>query len=121
MTDISHTIFQDLSASSTGDLLACSGVEQGKQRVLRRLLTNPGDYIWHPDYGAGLARQVGELADIKRVRALIRGQMLQEAAVAQSPEPEITVIQIQGGLQCAIRYTDAGTQAPVSLNFNVNA
>ena len=32
--------------SSSGDISVVSGPLLGQQRVLRRLLTNPGDYIW---------------------------------------------------------------------------
>ena len=55
MSDISHQWGSDLSIGPTGDFALVSGAILGQQRVLRRLLTNPGDYIWHPDYGAGLA------------------------------------------------------------------
>lgn len=119
MSDLSHVIFSDVGTSSTGDLAAVSGVEMGRQRVLRRLLTNPGDYPFHPDYGAGLARMVGAVADVGRIKALVRGQMLLESCVAAKPEPSVTVTVISGGVQCAISYADASTGAPVALSFNV--
>ena len=49
----------DLGAGNTGDIALASGTILGQQRILRRLLTNPGDYIWHTEYGAGLAQFVG--------------------------------------------------------------
>ena len=49
----------DLSLGPTGDLETNSLQEEVKQRVIRRLFTNPGDYIWHPGYGAGIGRAVG--------------------------------------------------------------
>ena len=60
MADISHTFGADLSLSATGDLLCVTGDTLTQQRVLRRLLTNAGDYIWQlclrrrarPDGGA---------------------------------------------------------------------
>ena len=59
MPDLAHEFGADLQAGPTGDLALADGAALGRQRVLRRLLTNPGDYIWHPTYGAGLARFVG--------------------------------------------------------------
>lgn len=119
MNDISHIITQDIGVSATGDMLAVSGSEMGKQRVLRRLLTNPGEYIAHPDYGAGMGLLIGRALDAGKVKALIRGQMLLESAVARTPEPQVSVSPIDGGLQCDISYTDAATGGAVALSFNV--
>ena len=49
MPDLSHEFGADLLAGPTGDLAVAAGAGLGRQRVLRRLLTNPGDYIWQPD------------------------------------------------------------------------
>lgn len=119
MSDLNQTLGQDVATTVSGDLMTSDGVELGKQRVLRRLMTNPGDYIFHPTYGAGLPKLIGQAVEASKVRALIRGQMLLEETVSKSPEPEITVRELQNGLQCSIRYTDAGTGQPVGLNFSV--
>lgn len=123
LSDIDTYFGNDLSASGTGDLLAVAGTTRGQERVLRRLLTNPGDYIFHPDYGAGLPQWIGRNADLGKIRALIRGQMLLEAAVAKSPEPTVVVEPIPnsagGGFAVQIAYTDAVTGQTASLHFNV--
>lgn len=119
MNDISHVIFADLKPSGTGDLALSSGMDMSRERVLRRLLTNPGDYPFHPTYGAGLARMVGDTADVGRIKATIRGQMLLEEGVAQQPEPQVSVTLIPGGVTCTIRYTDAASGQPAVLSFNV--
>ena len=62
MADAFHQWGSDLATGSTGDISTISGQLLGQQRVLRRLLTNPGEYIWQLDYGAGLARFIGQLA-----------------------------------------------------------
>ena len=111
MSDAFHHIGDDLSVSSTGDLRLASTSEEGQQRVLRRLLTNSGDYIWHTTYGAGVPLQVGETTSVSAVGALIRGQMLQELGVS--------VKQIQGGVSCSIRYNDAPTDTTQVIGFNV--
>lgn len=120
MKDLHHYIGSDIASSATGDLQSASGTERGQQRILRRLLTNPGEYIFHPEYGAGLPAKVGETLDIPQIRALIRGQMLLEESVARTPEPEIIVTAIQGGISCLIRYVDAQSKTPAVLSFNVN-
>ncbi|QAU22605.1 phage tail protein [Dyella sp. M7H15-1] len=132
MYDLSHYWSGDCSAAANGDLLTASDTERAKQRILRRLLTNPaqkdaagnvtvhGDYIFHPDYGAGLPRLVGSLASPAEIRALIRGQMLLEASVARNPAPNITVTSISDGISVQINYTDASSGTPIVLAFNVS-
>lgn len=118
MPDISHLWGNDLAFSPTGDLAAADIPTLTQQRVLRRLLTNPGDYIWALDYGAGLANFVGQPGAAAAIRAAIRGQIFKEAAVAQTPEP---VIDLQpdpsGSIYVHIRYADAATSITQTLAF----
>ena len=81
----------DVASSVTGDLLPVDGTIKGQQRILRRLLTNPGDYIWHPTYGAGLGAKVGDNTDIPAITALIRAQIRLESVVSQNPPPTVRV------------------------------
>lgn len=112
----------DLSASlsPTGDILPASGTQRGQQRVLRRLLTNPGDYPFHPTYGAGLPAYVGSVATVDEITSLIRGQMLLEDGVARIPPPVIVVSRIANGLSVQVNYNDAPNGQPVTLSFNVS-
>jgi hypothetical protein len=121
LNDLSHFMGGDLSVSATGDLQPVNGTLRGQQRILRRLLTNPGEYVFHPDYGAGLPRYIGRNADLAKITALIRGQILLEDAVAKTPAPVITVelLGVTGGISCSIQYTDAPSGQPVTLSFNV--
>lgn len=122
MPDLSHLWGTDLSAGPTGDLALAAGPLRGQQRVLRRLLTNPGDYIWQPGYGAGLGQFVGRPGVEAQIRAVIRSQMLQEPAVARAPEP---VIEVQSGPDGAayvhVRYADAESGETQILEFPVTA
>ncbi len=124
LSDLYHYFGTDLSPSNRGDLLTVTAITRGQQRVLRRLLTNPGDYIFQPEYGAGLAQWIGANADLAAMRALIRGQMLLEPSVAVQPEPDVSVLPIAnqagGGFAVAISYTDAPSGEPVVLSFNVS-
>ena len=122
MPDLFHYYGSDLVVGSGGDLATATTTELGRQRVLRRLLTNPGDYLWNPTYGAGLAQFVGQPADPTRIRSVIRGQIFQESAVARSPEPVIDVAANDTGtVTVQIRYADSGSGETQMLSFTVGA
>lgn len=120
INDLSHYWGGDLTAAANGDLLPASGTLRGQQRVLRRLLTNPGDYAFHPTYGAGLPSYVGSTASVDAIVAVIRGQMLLENAVAKLPQPVIGVNRIANGIAVQVSYNDAFSGSPVTLSFKVS-
>lgn len=120
MADIFHYWRQDIRTSASGDLLAVTGSELGRQRILRRLLTNPGAYIFHPDYGAGLPAYIGKTLDARAIEGVIRSQIMLEGAVAPTPIPAITVRPLNDGIFVDIAYTDANTGEPIRLSFDVN-
>ena len=110
MTDIFHIMGSDLSIAATGDLLGVSDAAAVSQRVLRRLLTNVGDYVWALTYGAGLPHFVGQTIDVVRLQAVIRNQLQLEASVARVPLPTATVTANPDGTVAAtITFTDAAT------------
>lgn len=111
---------QDLQSGPTGDLLSIDGTIMGQQRVLRRLLTSPGSYIWHPEYGAGLPAYIGSTADTASIEALIRAQLMLEAAVAQTPAPVVNVKAIPSGVFVQIQYVDGDTGKQVNLTFDLD-
>jgi hypothetical protein len=125
MADIAHQWGSDLGFGPTGDIAVVAGSVLGQQRVLRRLLTNPLDYIWQPGYGAGLASFVGQPANALQICATIRSQIFKEAAVAQNPEPTVDVTLNPGGasgdVYAYILYTDAQTGQTQVLTFSVSA
>lgn len=119
MHDLYHFAGGDLNSSSTGDLRTASGSDRTKQRILRRLLTNSGDYLFHPEYGAGLGKKIGEAVRSGEWKSLISGQMLLEDAVAPHPPPVVNLTLIEGGVSVSIAYSDALTGMPETLNFDV--
>jgi hypothetical protein len=123
MADLSHQCGSDLALGPTGDIATASGQLLGQQRVLRRLLTNPGDYIWQLDYGAGLARFIGRPVNPQQISAVVRSQIFKEAAVARQPEPVIDVQISPGGatgtVYVYIRYVDADSGQTHVLSFSV--
>ncbi|MGA4020408.1 phage tail protein [Ralstonia nicotianae] len=120
LNDLNHWVGGDVAVSATGDLGTATGDLRTNQRIVRRLVTNPGDYIWHPDYGAGLPQKIGQTLDVAALRGLIRTQVLLEAGVAQTPEPQVDVSAIPNGVSVHILYTSSATRRPVSLQFSVN-
>jgi phage baseplate assembly protein W len=118
MADLSHQWGSDLTLSPTGDLATATGAALTQQRVLKRLLTNQGDYIWQLDYGAGLAGFVGTPASAASIAALIRSQIFKESGVAITPAPVIDIQATQtGSLAVQIRYADASTGETQLLSF----
>lgn len=120
MPDLQHTFGADIGVSATGDLALSDGTRLGQERVLRRLLTNPGDYIWQPAYGAGLAGFIGQPAAPAAIEAVTRAQMLLEAVVARDPAPVVSVAASPDGTVTeSIRYADAATGATQTLTLPI--
>ena len=119
MYDLYHYVGTDLSASPAGDLLSVTDSERRKQKILRRLITNPGEMVFHPEYGAGLGKKIGENVNLAEWRGLIIGQMLLEDCVARKPQPEVTIHTIDNGVNVYVKYTDAVSGTAEFLNFDI--
>ena len=131
LSDLDHYWGEDLNASNSGDLAAVTGAERGKQRVLRRLMTNPvdevrglpPDYIWEPTYGEGLPRLIGQPGQAAEIASRIRSGLAKEEAVSQTPAPQISVTPTATDItayEISIAYEDAATGAPVALTFTLS-
>jgi phage baseplate assembly protein W len=107
MSDINHTFGGDLAVAVSGDLATVSGSALGQQRVLRRLLTNAGDYIWQLTYGAGLPSMIGAPVDAAAISGLVRSQIFLESSVARTPTPVIDVQAQSSIVSLQITYSDA--------------
>jgi len=123
--DVYHQWGSDMGVNSNGDLAVATNAIVGQQRILRRLLTSPGDYIWQLGYGAGLAAFVGRAASPLQIRALVRSQLFMEPAVAHSPEPSVDVVLSPGGISGSvyvhISYLDSQLGETQVLRFSVAA
>lgn len=119
MADLGHYWSGDLGWSPGGDLLLATGSEATRQRILRRLMTVAGSYLWHLGYGAGLPTRIGEVLDLAALEGVARRQMLAEAGIARDPLPAVTVTPVVGGAAISIRYADAATGQPVALGFDL--
>lgn len=119
LDDLDHQWGEDIALSPTGDLARASGAERSRQRVLRRLLTNPMEYLWEEGYGAGLPQEIGQAKDLAKIRAKIRGQMLLEPSVVRAPEPLVEVRDVPGGVGVKVQYVALPDKQPVSLTFQL--
>jgi hypothetical protein len=121
VADIYQVFNNDLVVSANGDLLTCTSVVESEQRVLRRLFTNPGDYIWQPNYGAGLPQKIGSPFDVSTIESIVQSQMYLEDSVVRVPPPDVEVASFPNGMFVDIEYTEADTQDDVVLSFPVTA
>ena len=119
MYDIFHEWGSDLAVGNGGDLALSTGSDVIKQRVCRRLLTNPADYLWNLDYGGGLGQFVGLPANLADIEAIIVNQLLLETAVPTTPEPQVTITSADianGFITASITYSDPTSQHPLTFN-----
>lgn len=121
MADLFHIYGQDVGLSATGGLSLASGTQQGQQKVLRRLLTNPGDDLHSLDYGAGLPAFIGSPASADRMRAVVLKQMRLEKYVDQTVSPSVSVEKnaATGVTNVLVQYVDAQTAQTSQLNVPV--
>lgn len=120
MFDVFHEWGGDLAVSSGGDLALVTASQTTSQRISRRLLTNPGDYLWNLDYGGGLALFVGTPALSSKIEAVVRTQLTLETAVAAAPAPQVSarlVDAANGYVVANITYADQSSSLPVQINI----
>jgi hypothetical protein len=113
----------DLSVGPSGDISVAPARMEIRQRIVRRLLTNPGDYIWHSNYGAGLGKFVGEPYSPDLVESTIAGQLRNESLIASVPAPVVRADAVSPGLTAAaavtIEFQVVGAIMPSTVALNV--
>jgi hypothetical protein len=113
MIDISHEWGEDLRLSASGDLLTSAQHETTRQKLVRRLLTNPGDDLWNLEFGLGLGYYVGRTIDVREIEAKVRSQLSREPNVAAIPPARVEVESdgVEPGGRCVLRisYVDKST------------
>lgn len=105
--DVHHIIGDDILLDKSNDLLFVFDTDETNQRIMRRLFTNKGTYIWNAKWGASIPWRVGDTLSAEVYREIvneIRAAVLEDDDVAKDPPPEITIEQISNGLICYIRY-----------------
>jgi hypothetical protein len=114
---------EDLSVGVSGDIGVALVQAEVQQRLVRRLLTNPGEYVWHVDYGAGLGSYVGERYSPGFIEGAVLNELQLEALVAGTPAPMVqTNLSVTGPfstISVAIQYQVAGTSTPDFITLNL--
>jgi hypothetical protein len=119
MSELFHQFGSDLVASANGDLLTVDSLLESEQRVLRRLMTNAGDYIWQPTYGAGLPAKIGDPFDVETIESIVQSQMFLEDSVVRNPPPDVEIASFPNGMYVDISYTEADSNQDAVLSFPV--
>jgi hypothetical protein len=119
MSELFHQFGSDLVASANGDLLTVDSLLESEQRVLRRLMTNAGDYIWQPNYGASLPAKIGDPFDVATIESIVQSQMFLEDSVVRTPPPDVEVASFPNGMYVDISYTEADSDQDAALSFPV--
>lgn len=134
MTDLYLDFGTDLNFAPNGDVQLATGSTLTNQRLARRFFTNPqqtntsgnpiarADYIFHPEYGAGLGRYVESLGNSvtqRQIELLMAGQARLESAVAPLPLPTASsAFKPTGELDVSLRYaTRDGNQVQTGFSL----
>ena len=112
----------DLGLGPSGDLVVVTSSELTQQKILRRLLTAPGEYLWSLNYGAGLGQLVGKPIDIRAVEAVVRFQLKHEGSVASSPAPQVRTVaqEVKGNNDYVISITYSEDQSDTEKHLTMD-
>lgn len=113
----------DILLTPARSIAVATGVDGVNQRILRRVISAAGNYLWHPKEGVGAGKDVGAVPNqqtLSRIKARINGAVLYDDDVAKSPAPMITFdTKIANLLSVTIKYTYAPTGQLQTLSFNL--
>lgn len=113
----------DLAVGPSGDIAVAPVQAEAQLRIVRRLLTNPGEYIWHVHYGAGMGKYVGEPSSPSVIENDVLNQLQYENIIVASPSPSILVGQSLDGVFSAtsvnIQYQVVGASEGISVVLNL--
>ena len=82
----------DLQLTSSGDYATVEGLDALRQSIRNRLLTNPGEYAVHPEYGCGLrafCKKRGTQSEIDALRQTIIDQLSQDDRIQKITKVDI--------------------------------
>lgn len=96
----------DFQLTADGDYVSVTGDLLVRQMVYNRLLTVPGEYKLHPDYGVGLPKWVkrtASAADLAELKQRIIEQLTEDSAVEQVVGVDVQWVTY--GTQLVLRVT----------------
>lgn len=105
----------DLVTTPAGDFAIVDGQDALTQALIRRIMTNPGEYAVLPDYGAG-ARLYVKARNTRAVRdelaERIRAQAALEPRVERVAEVTVAATEDGQGLKVNLRVVPRGRARP---------
>ena len=110
MPDFSLPWRGDLQLSPSGGVELVDGLLLTEQRLIRRLLTVPGDDIFEPSYGAGLPRYVGKPMHVSAIAGVVQTQALLEETVASVISVTVTNVGVSS-FTVTLAYTVTSSPA----------
>lgn len=113
---------ENLKVTLQGDLETVAQEDLTVQRILRRLLTNPGDLLAHPEYGAGIKQYIGQILTTDKygeIQSNIVSQIMLEDRVAKNPAPVVTLSTFQNVINANIEYTSTNDKKTYSFSFQI--
>lgn len=124
--DLSAATGPDTAVNNNGDWVLVDGREGLRQALLRRFLTNPGEWATNPGYGAG-ARLFVKAKNTRTNRddlaSRLRSQALAEARVESVSEINVVPMDGVDGLRIRVVVVPKGAAkrgAPLTVAFEVN-
>lgn len=107
--------------TQSGDVLLIEGREALRQAVIRRIITDPGEWSTLPEYGIGASRYVrgkANAATIDELKARIRTQLLRDPRIYSVDQVATEVS--DGGLKIFIRITPKGERRTDGARLDVD-
>ncbi|HEY6018423.1 MAG TPA: GPW/gp25 family protein [Candidatus Paceibacterota bacterium] len=109
----------DLQLTSTGDYSTVEGQDALKQAIKIRLITAPGEYAVHPEFGCGVTRWVKKRmsqADMDNLRQTIIDQMSKEPRIQKVNDVAVDLLTTGTGVKITVRVTALGREQSFATN-----
>lgn len=119
--DVTEGNQADTELTKAGDYREVDGVAAYRESIIRRMITDPGEWVRLPNYGAGLKRMVKERATSDRI-ASMRERCRAQALADDRTESvqDVVVTAIDDGVKLLLVVTPkAGPKRPGPLRITI--
>lgn len=82
--DVREGTHVDLHVTKAGDWLVVTGIDAMTQSLIRRMITDPGEWAYLPDYGAGMrsfVKQPKSVANLAEMQERCKAQAMRDRRV----------------------------------------
>lgn len=109
--DVTQGVQADLAVTAGGDWVPVSDDEALRQAVIRRIITNPGEWQTLPDFGAGarlFLKAKNTPSARQELEERIRGQLSQDVRVGRVTQVVVEFLDSGQGLRISVQFLPAG-------------